>query len=321
MSQAPHRISPATVFFALLALALGIALYVKTRPPRPSPAAPRPVASHAVRRPRALPPTEPTRAPELLPTPAAPARIAIVIDDLGNDPDAVLPGLPASAESARRLSASGKEVLLHLPMEPDGYPRIRPGPGVVLRADSDEKIEKTVAEDLETVPGAVGVNNHMGSAATADPRVMRAVVRVLTARRLFLLDSRTTEATVARRIADEESLPAVSRKVFLDAVESEAAIAKSFGDLVRRAKKDGSALAIGHPHPATLALLERARFAEHEVRGAESEVREPGALEEGLLLRFRLLPEPIQRCGVEVADLAPRLPRLRSDSCKPRAET
>ena len=259
MSQAPHRISPATVFFALLALALGIALYVKTRPPRPSPAAPRPVASHAVRRPRALPPTEPTRAPELLPTPAAPARIAIVIDDLGNDPDAVeriarwpfrvagavLPGLPASAESARRLSASGKEVLLHLPMEPDGYPRIRPGPGVVLRADSDEKIEKT------------GVNNHMGSAATADPRVMRAVVRVLTARRLFLLDSRTTEATVARRIADEESLPAVSRKVFLDAVESEAAIAKSFGDLVRRAKKDGSALAIGHPHPATLALLER----------------------------------------------------------------
>ena len=271
MSQAPHRISPATVFFALLALALGIALYVKTRPPRPSPAAPRPVASHAVRRPRALPPTEPTRAPELLPTPAAPARIAIVIDDLGNDPDAVeriarwpfrvagavLPGLPASAESARRLSASGKEVLLHLPMEPDGYPRIRPGPGVVLRADSDEKIEKTVSEDLETVPGAVGVNNHMGSAATADPRVMRAVVRVLTARRLFLLDSRTTEATVARRIADEESLPAVSRKVFLDAVESEAAIAKSFGDLVRRAKKDGSALAIGHPHPATLALLER----------------------------------------------------------------
>jgi polysaccharide deacetylase 2 family uncharacterized protein YibQ len=271
LSDTPRRFSPATAFFALLALALGIALFVKTRPSQPQPEKPRPAPRHAVRRLPPLPPLAPTRAPEPTFAPVATGRIAIVIDDLGNDREAVeriarwpfrvagavLPGLPGSAESARRLSASGKEVLLHLPMEPDGYPRIRPGPGVVLRADSDEKIAQTVADDLETVPGAVGVNNHMGSAATADPRVMRAVVRVLTARRLFLLDSRTTEATVARRIADEEALPAVSRKVFLDAVESEDAIERSFHDLVRKAKKDGSALAIGHPHPATLAVLER----------------------------------------------------------------
>jgi len=271
LSDTPRRISPATAFFALLALALGIALFVKTRPRESQPEKWRPAPRHAVRRPRPLPPAVPTRAPEPSPAPVASARIAIVIDDLGNDREAVeriarwpfrvagavLPGLPGSAESARRLSASGKEVLLHLPMEPDGYPRIRPGTGVVLRADSDEKIAQTVADDLETVPGAVGVNNHMGSAATADPRVMRAVIRVLIARRLFLLDSRTTETTVARRIADEESLPAVSRKVFLDAVESEDAIERSFQDLVRKAKKDGTALAIGHPHSATLALLER----------------------------------------------------------------
>ena len=199
------------------------------------------------------------------------ARIAIVIDDLGNDRDAleriarwpfrvagaVLPGLPDSAESARRLAASGKEVLLHLPMEPDGYPRVRPGPGVVLRSDSDEKIAQTVAEDLDSVPGAVGVSNHMGSAATADPRVMRAVVRVLEQRRLFLVDSRTTEASVARRVADEASLPAVSRRVFLDAVETEDAIERALWDLVRKARKDGPALAIGHPHAATLGVLER----------------------------------------------------------------
>lgn len=271
MSDTSRRISPATAFFALLALALGIALYIKTRPREPQPEEPRPAPHHAARRPRPLPPAAPTRAPEPSPASVLPAQIAIVIDDLGNDREAVeriagwpfrvagavLPGLPGSAESARRLSASGKEVLLHLPMEPDGYPRIRPGPGVVLRADSDEKIAQTLADDLETVPGAVGVNNHMGSAATADSRVMRAIVRVLAARRLFLLDSRTTEATVARRIADEESLPAVSRKVFLDAVESEDAIERSFRDLVRRAKKDGTALAIGHPHAATLAFLER----------------------------------------------------------------
>jgi polysaccharide deacetylase 2 family uncharacterized protein YibQ len=194
-----------------------------------------------------------------------------VIDDLGNDREAleriaswpfavagsVLPGLPDSADAARRLAASGKEVLLHLPMEPDGYPRVRPGPGVVLRSDSDEEIERTVAEDLDSVPGAIGVNNHMGSAATADPRVMRAVVRVLSLRRLFLLDSRTTEATVARRIADEASLPAVSRRVFLDTIESPDAIERAFRDLLRNARKDGPALAIGHPYPATLALLER----------------------------------------------------------------
>jgi polysaccharide deacetylase 2 family uncharacterized protein YibQ len=277
LAESPRRLSPATVFFALLALALGIALYLKTRPSERRPPPPEPAPRHAARRPR---PRTPTPAPAAAPvapqpSPAAPAvaraRIAIVIDDLGNDREAleriarwpfpvagaVLPGLPDSADTARRLAASGKEVLLHLPMEPDGYPRIRPGPGVVLRSDSDDKIARTVAEDLDSVPGAVGVNNHMGSAATADPRVMRAVVRVLSERRLFLLDSRTTEATVARRVADEASLPAVSRRVFLDAVERPDAIERAFRDLLNKARRDGPALAIGHPHPATLALLER----------------------------------------------------------------
>ena len=270
MDDSPRRISPATVFFALLALALAIALYLKTRPPEPAPTAPPPAPRHAARRPRPATPV-PTSAP----APAAPAlasaKIAIVIDDLGNDRDAleriarwpfpvagaVLPGLPDSAAAARRLTSSGKEVLLHLPMEPDGYPRVRPGPGVILRSDSDDRIAQTVAEDLDSVPGAVGVNNHMGSAATADARVMRAVVRVLSARRLFLLDSRTTEATVARRVADEASLPAVSRRVFLDAVESPEAVERAFRELLVRARRDGPSLAIGHPHPATLALLER----------------------------------------------------------------
>ncbi len=270
MDDSPRRISPATVFFALLALALAIALYLKTRPPEPAPTAPPPAPRHAARRPRPAAPV-PTSAP----APAAPAlasaKIAIVIDDLGNDREAleriarwpfpvagaVLPGLPDSADAARRLTSSGKEVLLHLPMEPDGYPRVRPGPGVILRSDSDDRIAETVAEDLDSVPGAVGVNNHMGSAATADARVMRAVVRVLSARRLFLLDSRTTEATVARRVADEASLPAVSRRVFLDAVESPEAVERAFRELLVRARRDGPSLAIGHPHPATLALLER----------------------------------------------------------------
>jgi uncharacterized protein len=266
-----RRISPATVFFALLALGLGIALYLKTRPAeeRIPPRAPAP--RHAARKPKPVPTSAAAPAPQPSPPAVAAARIAIVIDDLGNDAEAVeriarwpyavagavLPGLPGSASASRRLASSGKEVLLHLPMEPDGYPLVAPGPGVVLRSDSDDAIEHTVIQDLASVPGAVGVNNHMGSAATADPRVMRAVVRVLAQKGLFFLDSRTTEATVARRVADEAAVPAVSRRVFLDAVPTASAIERAYRDLLVKARKDGSALAIGHPHPATLELLER----------------------------------------------------------------
>lgn len=275
----PRRVSRAAVFFALLALGLGIALYLKTRPSEEAkPTARTPTARHAARRPKLAPTAAAVPAPEPSPVRAAQARIAIVIDDLGNDAEAleriarwpfavagaVLPGLPGSAGAARRLAASGKEVLLHLPMEPDGYPLVAPGPGVVLRSDTDEAIAHTVIEDLASVPGAVGVNNHMGSAATADPRVMRVVVHVLAQRGLFFIDSRTTEATVARRVADEAAVPAASRRVFLDAVPNASAIERAFRELLARAKKDGSALAIGHPHPATLELLERELPRVHE---------------------------------------------------------
>lgn len=260
------------MFFALLALGLGIALYFKTRPaerPGTAPAATPVPRQAAARKPRPAP-TSAVPARERTAAPAR-ARIAIVIDDLGNDREAleriarwpfavggaVLPGLPGSADAARRLAASGKEVLLHLPMEPDGYPLVQPGPGVILRSDDDEKIAHTLIDDLASVPGAVGVNNHMGSAATADPRVMRAVVRVLAERGLFLLDSRTSEATVARRVADEAALPAVSRRVFLDAIPKAAAIERAYRELLTTARREGEAIAIGHPHPATLDLLER----------------------------------------------------------------
>jgi polysaccharide deacetylase 2 family uncharacterized protein YibQ len=199
---------------------------------------------------------------------AAPA--AIVIDDLGNErapaeriaswPEpvagAVLPGVRFSAECARALARGGKEVLLHLPMEPDRYPAVRPGPGVILRSQSDEDIVRTLEADLATVPGAVGVNNHMGSAATADPRVMRAVAGVLARRGLFFLDSRTTDTTVAERTAEESFVPSAHRRVFLDDVATEPAIRTQLAELVRRARKEGGAIAIGHPYPATLAVLE-----------------------------------------------------------------
>jgi polysaccharide deacetylase 2 family uncharacterized protein YibQ len=210
--------------------------------------------------------------PALLATPEpGVARIAIVIDDLGNDIPAmeriaswpykvcgaVLPALPGSGRAARELEQSGKQVILHLPMEPRRYPQMQPGPGVVLRSQSEEQIAQTLETDLDSVPGAVGVSNHMGSAATADPRVMRAVARVLARRGLFFLDSRTTGATVAREAARQERVPVVSRRVFLDDVATEEAVTQTFNELIGHARAEGFAVALGHPYPATLAVLER----------------------------------------------------------------
>ena len=288
MARRQRRPSPATVFFALLSLALGVALYLKTRPrppaPGPSRTAAAPTPAPAPRRSPA-----PTRAAVRAPSPAAkapatgePPRLAILIDDLGNElaparrlaswrepvSGAVLPGLAYSAASARALADGGKQVLLHLPMEPHGFPKVRPGPGVILRAQSDVEIVRTLEEDLATVPGAAGVNNHMGSAATADPRVMRAVTRVLSRRGLFFVDSRTTDATVAERTAEEESVPSAHRRVFLDDVATEAAVRAQLDEAVAHARNEGGCIAIGHPYPATLAVLERElpRMAEEGVR-------------------------------------------------------
>lgn len=233
---------------------------------------------------RTAPPVpHPTRVPPRpSPEPGGVPRVAIVIDDLGNElapaeriarwnepvAGAVLPQLRWSTASAQALSRGGKEVLLHLPMEPEGYPRVRPGPGLILRSQSDAEIDRLLESDLASVPGAVGVNNHMGSAATADVRVMRAVVAELARRGLFLLDSRTTDATVAEATAEAASVPAVSRRVFLDDVATEQAIEAQLGELVRRARQEQSAVAIGHPYPATLAVLEKElpRLGERGVR-------------------------------------------------------
>jgi polysaccharide deacetylase 2 family uncharacterized protein YibQ len=232
-----------------------------------APSAPRPRA-----RARASAPGAPRREEGvvLAPDPEPPARLSVVIDDLGNDMDAVrrvaavpvaltaavLPALARSRETADILRAAGKEILLHLPMEPLD-PGANPGPGQVRVGMSRQEIAALVASDLADVPGARGVNNHMGSRASADRATMDAVLSVLRSRGLFFLDSRTTAFTVAAEEAARQGVACVSRSVFLDDAPEEAAIVAQLDRAVEEARSQGAAVAIGHPHAATLAVLER----------------------------------------------------------------
>lgn len=194
-------------------------------------------------------------------------RLAIVIDDLGNDraqADAlfrvsypltlsVLPHLSNSAQIAEEAHRRGYEVLLHLPMASSGGEKDEP---IELHSGMDSSaVAQTFTAMLETVPYAVGVNNHEGSRGTSDAKLMGELMPLLRERKLFFVDSRTTAATIAETAAHDAGVPATSRNVFLDDEQSVAAIRKQFALAVRDAREKGSALAIGHPHPETLQVL------------------------------------------------------------------
>lgn len=196
-------------------------------------------------------------------------RAAIIIDDLGQDLAAarklldlpypltfsVLPHLVHSARTAEEAHTRGREVMLHLPMEPEPGAPAGPGPGEIKVGMSGGEVERIVAGDLGTVPYARGVNNHMGSRATADAALMAEVMGSLAGRRLFFVDSRTTKETVALGAARRAGVPAFYRSVFLDDTET---VPYSLGQLrqFRRViEEKGAAIAIGHPYHSTIEAL------------------------------------------------------------------
>jgi uncharacterized protein len=211
--------------------------------------------------------------PSLLPAPASsgspaaaagPPKLAIIIDDCGQWRDteraflalpvaltmSVLPHVRYTDEIAREANAAGKGVMLHLPMEPRSG--INPGPGEISTTMNDDAIVAQVGKDLDAVPLASGVNNHEGSQATADDRVMRDVAGVLAERHVFFIDSRTTATTVAEHDANAAGVPTARRDVFLDDVQDVAAIEAQLRRAATIAESRGSAIAIGHPRPSTL---------------------------------------------------------------------
>lgn len=196
------------------------------------------------------------------------ARLAIIIDDLGYDRAAadsllalgfpltvsVLPHLPLSSEVAEETYRRGDEVMLHLPMQSES--ETAKTEEVELRVGMNAKqVDSALAGMLETVPHAVGVNNHQGSRATADPALMAALMPELRRRGLFFVDSRTLASTVAYDTAERFGVRAASRKVFLDDSARPQAILRQLELAARDAERDGSAIAIGHPRPDTIAAL------------------------------------------------------------------
>jgi len=195
-------------------------------------------------------------------------RLAIIIDDLGYDRAAadallalpfpltvsVLPHLPLSGEVAEEAFRRGDQVLLHAPMQSEG--ETARTEEIELRVGMNaQEVDATLAGMLETVPHAAGVNNHQGSRATADPALMVALMPALRTRGLFFIDSRTLASTVAYDTAERMGVRAASRKVFLDDTPERGAIVSQIELAARDATRDGYAIAIGHPHPATIAAL------------------------------------------------------------------
>ncbi len=194
---------------------------------------------------------------------------ALIIDDVGDDRAAglraielaeggtlsVLPHTPHGRDLAERAHQRGREVMLHLPMEAKNG--ADPGPGALFLDMDEAQIRETVARALEAVPHAAGVNNHMGSLITRHPGHMTWLMEELAARDdLYFIDSRTSARSVAQQMAEEQGVDNAVRHVFLDPRRDAEVIAEQFERFVALAQQGAGVIAIGHPYPETLDLLE-----------------------------------------------------------------
>ena len=193
--------------------------------------------------------------------------IAIVIDDVGLDRPRSrraweLPGpltmsfLPYAKdlrEQAKAARARGHELMLHLPMEPNG--RNDPGPNALLVSSTDAELRQRTNAALDSFDGYVGANNHMGSRFTAFRPGMETVMRQFKSRGVMFLDSRTTAQSVGDQTAQEMGVPSIVRHVFLDDEETLDAVRRKLAETEAVARRQGFAVAIGHPHDVTLQAL------------------------------------------------------------------
>ena len=225
------------------------------QPAAPEPAAPEPDAPLRIER-QPAPGTD-----------GGAPRISIVVDDLGRglrDLEAlaglgipltysVLPFEPSTPQVVAELRGRGVEYLCHLPMEAKSG--ANPGPGALLLAMSHEQLQAATRQALEAVPGAAGVNNHMGSGMLSRQDTMASVLEVIAQRGLYFLDSRTSADTVGYSLARDMGIKAAERQVFLDTERDVDFIRSQFEALLATARKRGAAIAIAHPYRETLEIL------------------------------------------------------------------
>ena len=196
-------------------------------------------------------------------------KIAIIIDDLGNNFSkgeklinmpyqmtyAILPDRPYSVRLANLAAESGKEVMVHLPMQSSQHQEL--GNNGLTIDLSQEQFKQAVIKSIDAVPHAKGVNNHMGSLLTRHPGHMTWLMEVLSLKGegFYFVDSKTTARTIASQIAREHFVPNITRDVFIDSSQNESDIKKQLEYLTRLAKENGYAVGIGHPYSATIKIL------------------------------------------------------------------
>lgn len=198
-------------------------------------------------------------------------RIVIIMDDLGGNlamakallelnlpvTMAILPNTSHPTETARLAHAKGREVMVHMPMEPQSYPAVNPGRDALFVNLDDQEINSRLDHFFTKVPYAVGGNNHMGSLFTEYRQGMDVVLTEMKKRGLFFVDSMTTGNSVGYQEARRLGVPTLVRDVFLDNVRDVDKISQQLQKVVKLAHKKGHAVAICHPHPQTLTALKR----------------------------------------------------------------
>jgi len=209
----------------------------------------------------------------------APA-IALIIDDIGFSRQrldlflaldlpltfAVLPRLPLSAQAAATVAGAGHQVLLHQPMQPV-HRHLDPGPGALLVGDSPQRIRRVMEANLDGLPQAIGVNNHMGSLFTGRQPEIQMALEVVRDSGLFFIDSLTSYRSQAYQTACRLNMAASRRDVFIDNRPEVPYILNQLKRLTVEALQTGLAVGVGHPHPQTAEAigLFRARYRHHGV--------------------------------------------------------
>ena len=198
--------------------------------------------------------------------------LAVIVDDMGSSLSearellsinipitfSIIPGLARVRAVADAADSAGREVMVHIPMEPQGYPKQRLESNGLLVSQSEEEISARTVELLNAVPHAKGANNHMGSRFTEQEGKMLPVLKVLKGRGQFFIDSRTTPKSTGYATAERLGVKAASRSVFLDNQQDVAAIKKQLYAAAEISRKKGGAIAICHPHTSTIAALKEA---------------------------------------------------------------